>query len=33
MQTFSETKVSTPATTKYEERLHLENKQGKKPSD
>ena len=31
MQTFSETKVSTPATTKYQEQLHLENKKGKKP--
>ena len=31
MQEAGETKVSTPATTKYEEQLHLENKQGKKP--
>ena len=31
MQTFSETKVSTPATTKYEEKLCLDRKQEKKP--
>ena len=31
MQTFSETKVSTPATTKYEEKICLDKKQGKKP--